>query len=127
MMHFQMFQIFPLFSKNIKILWEISYILSFPEKISDFHSPKFLMTFFSSTTNFKFPPYFASFTTFSPLISKNSYFHPTFTHFPPVFGKFTSFLHTFCVHFPPLAMMHLCITQCTYWTPLCVEWTSPSY
>jgi len=42
--------------------------------------------------------------------------------FPPYFCKFTCFLHTFCVfRFPPsLTMMHLCITQCTYWTPLMV-------
>src|SRR6218665_1573617 len=44
---------------------------------------------------------------------------PTFQNLPPVFEKFNSFLHTLRVIFPPtLTMMHLCITQCTYWTPL---------
>ena len=35
---------------------------------------------------------------------------PTFTHFPPVLGKFTCFLHTLRVFFPPYfyhdAFMH---------------------
>ena len=36
------------------------------------------------------------------------------------FLKFTCFFYILCVfRFPPtLTMMHLCITQCTYWTPL---------
>ena len=56
----------------------------------------------------------------SPPASRKLLFPPTFQHFPPVLQKFTYFLHAFCVfRFPPtLTMMHLCITQCTYWTPL---------
>src|SRR6218665_1206430 len=70
MMHFPpLFQISPLFSKIFKILWEISKILPFPEKISDFHPPKFLMTFFlvidhicpSDWRKLLFPPYFHKF------------------------------------------------------------------
>src|SRR6218665_1223527 len=45
MMHFPLFQIFPLFSKKIRTLRKIFTILSFPEKCLDFHTPKFLMTF----------------------------------------------------------------------------------
>ena len=57
-----------------------------------------------------FPPYFAKII-ISPLLLQISF---------PVVEKFTCFLHTLCVFgFPPtLTMMHLCITQCTYWTPL---------
>src|SRR6218665_3327312 len=76
------------------------------------------MTFFSSsTTNFEFP----CFSTFSrPPVSRKLLFPPTFLNFPSVLSKFTCFLHTFCVfRFPPtLTIMHLCITQCMYWTPL---------
>src|SRR6218665_1167235 len=45
---------------------------------------------------------------------------PIFTNFPRVFEKFTcSFTYFYVFRFPPtLTMMHLCITQCTYWTPL---------
>jgi len=43
-----------------------------------------------------------------------------FQYISPLVSKFTCFLHTLCVsHFPPtLTIMHLWITQCTYWTPL---------
>ena len=61
---------------------------------------------------------------FPPISSVSVHFPPEY--FPllwqisPCFKKFTCFLHTLCVFcFPPaLTMMHLCITQCTYWTPL---------
>src|SRR6218665_2365432 len=48
-------------------------------------------------------------------------FHfPYFAKFPPDFVKCLCFLHAFCDFRAPrtLTMMHLCITQCTYWTPL---------
>src|SRR6218665_2192893 len=47
MMHFPLFQISPLFSKNFRTLRKIFTILPFPNKFLDFHPPKFLMTFFS--------------------------------------------------------------------------------
>jgi len=55
----------------------------------------------------------------SPLFRKKYYF-PYFCKFPSDFVKCRCFLHTLCVfRFPStLTMMHLCITQCTYWTPL---------
>src|SRR6218665_1467232 len=56
------------------------------------------------------------------MIRENLLFPPTFKISPPVFEKFNSFLHTLRVIFSPptLTMMHLSITQCTYWTPLVI-------
>ena len=123
MMHFPLFQIPPIFEKisDFRTLRNIFTILTFPDKFLDFHPSKFLMTFFfwSSTTNFEFSPYFPCFNTFPPCFAK-IIIPPTLINFPPVLDKFTCFLHTSRVfRFPPtLTMMHLCITQCTYWTPL---------
>src|SRR6218665_1681525 len=110
-----MFQISPMFSKNCKILLEISKILPFPENISDFHPPKFLMTFFQShrpqMLNF---PLFCLFWYISPL-GENYYFpllSQIFLCFPKIHQLFTYM--DFPRIFPPtLTMMHLCITQCT--------------
>src|SRR6218665_3522627 len=88
MMHFPLFRISPLFSKNSQTLWKIFKLLPFSEKFLDFHPPKFLMTFFL-VIDHKFRLLFTYFTCFS------------FPTFPPT-----------------LTMMHLCITQYTYWTPL---------
>src|SRR6218665_2593379 len=124
MMHFPLFQISPLFSKNFQTLWNISKMLPFPEKFLDFHLPKFLMTFCLVIEHkFRISPCFPCFGTFPPLFRENYYFPPTFKNVLPVFEKFTCFLHILCVfRFPPtLTMMHLCITQCTYWTPLPID------
>src|SRR6218665_3914975 len=46
---------------------------------------------------------------------------PYFQKFPPCFRKiYLLFTYFMCISFPPptLTMMHLCITQYTYWTPL---------
>src|SRR6218665_1543020 len=69
---------------------------------------------------FRISPLFSLFQYISPLFREFFYFPPTLTNFPSVFEKFTCFLHTLCVFcFPPtLTMIHVCITQCTYWTPL---------
>src|SRR6218665_2294838 len=112
MMHFPpCFRFRPLFSKNFQTRRKIFTILPFPDKFLDFHPPKFLMT-----------PYFPCFNTFPPLFCENYYFPLILDKFPPtpVLDKFTCFLHALRVfRFPPtLTMMHLCITQCTYWTPL---------
>src|SRR6218665_2058219 len=79
------------------------------------------MTFFCHRLQIlNFPPYFASFSIFPPVIGENYYFPPTFTNFPPCFRKIHQlFTYFVCIFSPPtLTMMHLCITQCTYWTPL---------
>src|SRR6218665_2744427 len=95
-------------------------ILPFPEKFLDFHPPKILLTFFLVIDHkFRISPYFRCFSTFPPCLAKIILSPPTLTNFSPVLNKFTYFLHTLRVFFPPtLTMMHLCITQCTYWTPL---------
>src|SRR6218665_1637412 len=111
---------FPLFSQNFKTQRKIFTILPFPEKFLHFHSPKFLMTFFSHRPQISnFPPIFPVSVHF-PSVSRKLLFPPTLTNFPSVLDKFTCFLHILRVFsFPPtLTMMHLCITQCTYWTPL---------
>src|SRR6218665_3317846 len=97
-------------------------MLPYPEIIFAFHPPIFLMTlFFSHRPQISNSPYFPCFNNFPP-VSRKLLFPPYFQTFLPVFKKFTCFLHTFCVHvfLSPLnlTMMHLCITQCTYWTPL---------
>ena len=54
-----------------------------------------------------------------PLFRKNVHFPPTFANFPPDFVKFVFFTYFLWLSFSPtLTMMHLCITQCMYWTPL---------
>ena len=121
-MHAPLFQIFPpIFEKCSDSVLNFRTCTLF-RKISRFSSAKiyddlFLVIDQPQISNF--PHYFASFSTFSPLFCEN-YYSPTFTNFPPVFKKFTCFLRTFRVFrfSPTLTMMHLCITQCTYWTPL---------
>src|SRR6218665_2484063 len=58
-------------------------------------------------------------TTFPP-ISTKLFFPPYFSNFPPCFQQICVFLHTFYLFrfLPTFTIMHLCITQCTYWTPL---------
>ena len=80
----------------------------------------FLVIFFSHRPQIlNFPPYFPCFSTFPPLFREN-YYSPLLFKISSYFRKihllFTYFL---CISFPPtLTMMHLYITQCTYWTPL---------
>src|SRR6218665_73194 len=88
-------------------MWKISSILFFPDKFLDFHTPNFLVTFFSHLPQISNYPHFACFNTFpsdskSPLFSKNSpAFYILYEYFPSAF-----------------TVVHLCITQYTYWTPL---------
>jgi len=80
---------------------------------------QFRWPFFSHRPQiFKFPPIFP--VSVPPCFAK-IIISPYFDKFPLLlFEKFTCFLHTLCVFsFPPtLTMMHLCIIQCAYWTPL---------
>src|SRR6218665_2691086 len=78
------------------------------------------MTFFSHRPQISNFPLFSLFQYIPLCFEKIIISPPTLTNFPPVLDKFTCFLHTLPVfRFPPtLTMMHLCITQCTYWTPL---------
>ena len=117
---------FPPISEKFSDFLEIFSILPFPERFLHFHPPKFLMTFFLVIDHkFRISPLFSLFQFISPLFRENYSFPLLLQIFPPVLNKFTCFLHTLRVYFPPhtLTMMHLCITQCTYWTPLltCIE------
>ena len=100
--------------------------------IRDVHPPEAMM----HSPRFRFPPNFPQIFRICETISKFSrekfrflsakiyddfFSHrPQFSNFPLLLQRFTCFLHTFCVFrfSPTLTMMHLCITQCTYWTPL---------
>src|SRR6218665_533395 len=73
---------------------------------------------------FRFPLIFAVSIHF-PYISGKLLFPPYFFKFPPDFVTFrpTCFLHTYfmCFSFPHFTLsclLNLCITQCTYWTPV---------
>ena len=89
----------------------------FPQKCM-FHPRKFPMTFL--VINWLW---------ISLLLSLKRYISPYFAKFiSPYFEKFPWFRKIYlffayftCFSFPPTStMMHLCITQYTYWTPLCV-------
>src|SRR6218665_342314 len=83
----------PLFSRNFWILRKIFTIRPFP-----------LLSLFQYI---------------SPLFREN-YYSPYFDKCPPCFTQIhLLFTYFTCISFPPtLTMMHLCITQCTYRTPL---------
>jgi len=123
MMHFPpLLQIFlPIFENFLDFLENFLHFTfsrkNFPfssAKISDDlflvinHKFRISPLFFAISIHFR--PYFAKII-LSPILFKISL---------PVFPKFTCFWHTLCFSFPPpaLTMLHLCITQCTYWTPL---------
>src|SRR6218665_1978955 len=67
------------------------------------------------------PPIFV-FQFISTLFREIFFSPPTFAKFPSDFVKCTCFTYFACISIPPtFTMMHLCITQCTYWTPLLVN------
>src|SRR6218665_806208 len=117
MMHSPYFR-FPLFSKNFQTLWKIFEILPFPEFFFDF--PIFIRRNLVIDHEFRICSLFSPFQYISPLFRENYSFPLLLQISHPVFEKFPCFLHALCVfRFPPtLTMMHLCITQCTYWTSL---------
>src|SRR6218665_1111638 len=62
MMHFPPVSDFPLFSRIFLTFWKISEILPFSYKISHFHPPKFLTTFFLFIHHkFLISPFFTAF------------------------------------------------------------------
>ena len=79
------------------------------------------MTFFLVNHHkFQISPLFSLFQYISPLFREN-YSSPYFNKFSPLFYTNSPTFYILYVYFPPtLTMMHLCITQCTYWTPLVV-------
>jgi len=95
-----LFQISPLFSKNVQTLWKIFNILPFPEKFLDFHPPKFLMTFFSHRPQIsKFPSYFLCFSTFPSYLAKIIISPLYFEKFPPLFSKNSPSFYILYVYF----------------------------
>src|SRR6218665_989285 len=96
---------------------------TFSRKHFRFHPQKVLMTFFSHRLKIlNFLPIFPLSVHFPPVSRKLLF--PLLLKISRCFVKCTCFfLHTLCVFcLPPnLTMMHLCMTQCTYWTPLCLS------
>src|SRR6218665_320708 len=95
-------------------------LLPFPENFSNFHPPKFLMTFFSHRPQISiFLPILPLSGHFPP-VSQKILFPPILTNFPLFSKNSPAFYVLFAYFVSPstLIMMHLCITQCTYWTPL---------
>ena len=113
MMHFPSVSDFPPFPKNFQTPWKISKTLPFPEKLFDFHPPKFLMTFFSHQLQISnFPPIFGI--AIHSLCFDKIILSPYLYKFPPCFRQiYVFFTYFLCFTFPPtFTMMHLCITQC---------------
>jgi len=83
MMYFPLcFRFLPLFSKISFTFWKISKISPFPEKISHFHPPKFLTSFFSHQPQISdFPPILPVLEHF-PSDSRKCIISPLFPKFP---------------------------------------------
>src|SRR6218665_3579602 len=122
MMHFPPVSDFPPIFEQFSDSEETFHNFTFSRNFFDFHPPKFLMTFFSFFSHrpkiSNFPPFFL-FHNISPLFPENYYFFPYFSKLSPCFTQIhLLFTYFACIFLPTLTMMHLCITQCTYWTPL---------
>jgi len=89
-MHFPPVSNSPYFRKILR-LREILNILPFPDKISDFHPPKFLITFFFShrPQMLNFPPILPVLVHF-PSDSRKLLFPPYFKKFPSMFSENSS-------------------------------------
>src|SRR6218665_3023057 len=121
MMHFPSISNSPYFRFSLSFLNVSESGKSFPTfpKICMFYPRTFLMTCFVIDRKFRFPPIFAKTLHFSPLYREIYSIPHYFLKFPSDFVKLTCFSDFTCFSFPPsLTMMHLCITQSTYWTPL---------
>src|SRR6218665_2851000 len=120
MMHFPPVSDFPPISEKFSDFLKNLKNFTFSRKISSLSSAKISDDFFLVIDHkFLISPLFSLFRCISPLFRENYSFPLLLQISPPVLGKFTCFLHTLRVFFPStLTMMHLCITQCTYWTPL---------
>jgi len=118
-----LFQISPYFQKIFKLRGKFSKFDLFPTNFSIFILQNFWSIFLVIDHKFRISPLFSLFRYIhSPLLRENYYF-PLLSKIPLCFRQIHllyTYLHTLCVfRFPPtLAMMHLCISQCTYWTPL---------
>ena len=108
------------FRKKFRLCGQFLQFYLFQKNFSIFIRQNFWWPFSVIDHKFRISPYFSLFQYISLPLFRENYSPPYFDKFPPVLEKFTCFLHALCVfRFPPtLTMMHLCITQCTYWTPL---------
>ena len=109
--------IFEQFSHSVKNFLNFT----FSQKMSWFSSAKISDDLFLVINHkFQISPYFPCFSTFSLYFAKIYYF-PLLSQISPLFSKNSPAFYILSVYFvspPTLTMMHLCITQCTYWTPL---------
>src|SRR6218665_1684317 len=120
MMHFTPVSDFPLFSTNFLTFWKISPNFTFSRTNFPFSSAKISDDlFFSHRPQISDSPYFPCFSTFPPLIRENLLFPPYLSKFPLCFPRIQQlFTYFTCISPSALTMMHLCITQGTYWKPL---------
>src|SRR6218665_3633059 len=117
MMHFPPVSDFPLFLDNFGLSVKFQKFPVFPKIIS---------IFIRLTTFFLFIDH--KFWIFPPILPVLQHFPPDSRKFrissvskiSPLFSKNSTAFYILYVYFcpPTLTMMHLCITQCTYWTPL---------
>jgi len=122
MMHFQstLFQIFPQFPRNFSDSVENFHkFYLFRKEISIFIRQNFWWLFLVINHKFLISPYFRPFSLSLPLSKK--IISPLLLQISPLVSlNFRVFyiLSVIFVSLLTLTMMHLCITQCTYWTPL---------
>src|SRR6218665_3975722 len=121
MMHFpSLFQISPHIFEKFSDSEENFQNFTFSRKISRFSSEKISDDLFLVINHkFRVPPIFPVSVHFHP-VSRKLLFFPLLLKIPPCFRKIhLLFTYFTCISFPnTLTVMHLCITQCTYWTPL---------
>jgi len=118
-MHFPLFQISPYFQKYFRLCGQFSKFYFFPKNFSIFIRQNFWWSFLAIDHKFRISP---------PTFPVSVHFPfakiiicPFFNKFVPLFSKNSPAFYILYVYFvssPTLTMMHLCITQCTYWTPL---------
>src|SRR6218665_2547621 len=119
MMHFPPVSAFPPIFEFFLTFSKISKIFHFHDKISHFHPPKFLTTFFIDHKFRIFPLLCVPVLEHFPPDSRNFLISPSVSKISPCFLKIQQLFTYFTCIFPPtMTMMHLCITQCTYWTLL---------
>jgi len=114
-----LFQISPYFREIFGLWGKFSKLYLFLKNFLIFIRRNFWWPFLVIDHKFWISPLFSLFQYISPLFRGNYYFPHTLTNFPPFKQIHLLFTYFTCISFPPtFTMMHLCITQCTYWTPL---------
>jgi len=118
MMHFPSVSDSPV-SEKIFRLWKIVLILPFLKKILIFIRQNFWWPFFSHRLQIcNFSSHFRSFSTFPPISEKLLF--PLLLQISPLISLNLRAFYILSVFFvpPTLTITYLCITQCTYLTPL---------